>query len=102
VCRPYFIRFARTPAGQGLAVLQTKRTAEAAAYIGNMSADHVGEIGQFLATLLLLQGITDVDEGDKKTLIPKLKQWNRTFAGRLASDVSERCLALLTDDPYVS
>ncbi|KAF8891872.1 hypothetical protein BD779DRAFT_153864 [Infundibulicybe gibba] len=96
---PYFVRFARTPAGQGLAALQTKRTAAAVDEIDQMSADEVGEIGQFLATLLLLQGIGEVDPADKAILIPKLRKWERVFSGRLASDVSERCIALLLDDP---
>lgn len=64
-----------------------------------MPPDSIAEIGQFLATLLLLQGIAEVDEADKATLVPKLKQWERRFQGRLASDTSERCLALITDDP---
>lgn len=96
---PYFVRFARTPAGQGLAALQAKRTAQAVSEISNMGPDEVGEIGQFLATLLLLQGTAGVDASDKSALVPKLKQWKRTYAGRLASDTSERCLALLMDDP---
>jgi hypothetical protein len=90
-----------TTEGQGLAALQTKRTAQAMNDISSMSVDEVGEIGQFLATLLILQGTADVDESDKAVLIPKLKQWRRTYSGRLASDTSERCLALLRDDPFV-
>lgn len=67
-----------------------------------MSIDDVGEIGQFLSTLLLLQGTADVDEADKNTLIPALKRWKRQFpSGRLASEASERCLTLLQDDKYV-
>lgn len=96
--RPYFIHFARTSTGEGLAALQMKRTVEAADSIINMSADEVGEIGQFLATLLVFQGTSGIDENDKKILIPKLKEWERAFPGRLASDTSLRCLALLTDD----
>ncbi|GLB37343.1 putative MYND finger [Lyophyllum shimeji] len=95
---PYFVRFLRTPAGQGIAALQTKRTVQDAPSIGSMTADEVAEIGQFLSTLLVLQGIAEVDEADKAILIPKLKQWERTFPGRLASDTSTRCLTLLTDD----
>lgn len=97
--RPHFIRFSRTPAGQGLAALQAKRTALAASEIGSMSVDEVGEIGQFLSTLLVLQGVANVDAEDKAILIPKLRQWERAFPGRLAANTSDRCLALLTDDP---
>jgi hypothetical protein len=67
-----------------------------------MTVDEMGEIGQFLATLLVLQGTGDVDESDKAVLIPKLKQWKTIYSGRLASDTSERCLALLTDDSFVA
>lgn len=81
-----------------MAALQAKRTAEAVSEIGSMSADEVGEIGQFLSTLLVLQGIADVEDSDKAILIPKLKQWERAFPGRLASNTSGRCLAILTDD----
>lgn len=70
-----------------------------ASEIGSRSADDVGEIGQFLSTLMCLQGVTDVRPEDKAILLPKLRQWERTFAGRLASSTSERCIALLIDDP---
>ena len=66
-----------------------------------MTVDEVGEVGQFLSTLLVLQGVADVDELDKAALVSKLNQWKRIYSGRLASDTSERCLALLTDDPFV-
>jgi len=90
-----------TPQGKGLAALQTKRTAQATDNIDSMTVDDVGEIGQFLATLLVLQGTADLDELDKAILIPKLKQWERKYSVRLASDTSGRCLALLTDDLFV-
>lgn len=96
---PYFVRFLRSPAGQGIAVLQTKRTAESAAEIDNMNADDVAEITQFLSTILLLQPTPEVDEADKKILVKKLRQWAPKFPGRLASNTCERCLALLTNDP---
>ncbi|KAJ7756185.1 hypothetical protein B0H16DRAFT_1538938 [Mycena metata] len=79
---PYFVRFLRSPAGNGIAAMQAKRIADSASEIIVMSVDDVGEIGQFLATLLLLQGIQD-----------------RKFEGRLASETAGRCLALLTADP---
>ena len=90
----------RTSQGKGLAALQTKRTAQATDN-NSMTVDEVGEICQFLSTLLILQGAADADDLDKATLVPKLNQWKRIYSGRLASDTSERCLALLTDDPFV-
>jgi len=80
-------------------VIQTRRTAEAISQNEILSADDIGELGQFLSTLVVLQGIADIDSKDKTILFPKLKQWEREYPGRLASDVSERCLALLKDDP---
>ncbi|KAJ7115565.1 hypothetical protein C8R43DRAFT_1038838 [Mycena crocata] len=96
---PYFIRFLRTPTGQGLAALQVKRVASAATEIGSMSVDDVGEIGQFMSTILLLQGIQDIAAEDKSILLHHLPIWERKFRGRLASETAGRCLALLTDDP---
>ena len=80
-------------------VIQTRRTAEAISRNETLTVDDIGEIGQFLSTLLVLQGIANIDSTDKIILFPKLEQWEREYAGRLASDVSERCLALLKDDP---
>ncbi|KAF9460723.1 hypothetical protein BDZ94DRAFT_1265357 [Collybia nuda] len=73
----------------------------AASEVGGMNADEVGEVGQFLSTLLVLQGVTDIDAEDKAILVPKLRQWERAFLGRLAANTSNRCLALLTEEPHM-
>lgn len=99
--RPYFIRFLRTPAGEGLASLQVKRIATAANEMGAMSVDDVGEILQFCSSILLLQGVQDVDDEDKAILLKHLPDWERKYRGRLASETAGRCLALLNDDPSV-
>lgn len=75
VNRAYFMHLARTSAGECLAALQMKRTAEAADAISKMTADQIGEISQFLSMLLLVQGTSIINEGHKKILIPKLKEW---------------------------
>lgn len=80
-------------------VIQTRRTVEAISQNEILTADEIGEIGQFLSTLFVLQGIADIDSKDKSILFPKLEQWGREYPGRLACEVSERCLALLQDDP---
>ncbi|KAF7373497.1 hypothetical protein MSAN_00559600 [Mycena sanguinolenta] len=98
---PYFIRFLRSPAGAGLAALQAKRVASSDKEISAMNADEVGEVGQWLWTLLLLQGVQDVAEEDKTILLQNLPIWGRKFPGRLASDTTGRCQALLNDDPSV-
>lgn len=92
----------RTSAGHDIAAIQASRTAAEASAIGSsMDVNDVGEIGQFLATLLVLQGVDGISEADKNTLIPNLRQWRKKFAGRLASDTSERCLAMLENDRWV-
>lgn len=101
VCRPYFVRFQRTPAGHGLAVLQANRMATAPAST-HFNIDHVGEITQFLSTLMILQGTEEITEEDKKALLQKLNQWKRTYkgTGRMAESGSERCKTLLTSNTY--
>ncbi|KAJ7160916.1 hypothetical protein C8R46DRAFT_1105960 [Mycena filopes] len=96
---PYFVRFLRSPAGAGLAAMQAKRVANSVNEIPMMSVDNIGEIGQFLATILLLQGIEEVADEDKAILLQHLPIWERRFRGRLASETAGRCLALLSEDP---
>lgn len=99
--RPYFIRFQRTPDGSNLASFQAHRTA----FIPTNSSetldmDSVGEITQFLATLLLLQGTSNLglSDGEKTNIINNLDGWKRKYrgSGRAAEKASERCKALFT------
>lgn len=78
-----------------MAVTQAHRTAISDPVAND--PDVVGEIVQFLATLLLLQGTSSVSEEDKKEIIKKCTQWKQTFrnSGRVAESASERCIALL-------
>ncbi|KAJ7075911.1 hypothetical protein C8R43DRAFT_910692, partial [Mycena crocata] len=89
---PYFIRFLRTSAGQGLAALQAKRIARAALDINAMDVNDVGEIGQFLTTILLLQGTRDVAAEDRDILLQYLPVWDQKFRGELAAETAKRCL----------
>jgi len=100
--RSYFIRFQRSPAGSDLTALQAHRTATAAVSMP-FDIDTVGEITQFLGTLLLLQGTSGVTEDDKKALLSKLSKWKNTYrgTGRTAEKASERCISLLTSRSYV-
>jgi hypothetical protein len=59
--------------------------------------DGIGEICQFLSTLLVLQDVSEVSEEDKGLLVPKLARWKRSGKGALAGNASERCLDLLTN-----
>jgi len=101
-CRAYFVRFQRSPAGSDLVAIQAHRTA-----IDPVSTlldiDTIGEITQFLGTLLLLQGTSGITEDDKKALLSKMNKWKNMYrgTGRAAEKGSERCNALLTSKSYV-
>jgi hypothetical protein len=96
VCRAYFVRFQRTPAGQGLATIQAKRIVESASEM--LDVDPIGEVCQFFSTLLVLQGASDIDEADKTALLRIFKRWKKTYNGMFASETSDRCLKLLAGD----
>ncbi|KAJ7875730.1 hypothetical protein B0H14DRAFT_2343023, partial [Mycena olivaceomarginata] len=99
---PYFVRFLRSPPGDGLAAFQVKRVAGAVDEISTMSADDVAEVGQFLSSVLLLQGIQDVAEDDKAILLLHLPIWGGKYPDRLASETAHRCIALLGGpNPFV-
>ncbi|KAJ6524531.1 hypothetical protein B0H19DRAFT_1200169 [Mycena capillaripes] len=99
---PYFVRFLRSSAGEGLAALQAKRVASAVDEISTMSVDEVAEVGQFLSSILLLQGVQDVAEEDKAILLRHLPNWEIKYRGRLASETAGRCIALLAGpDPHM-
>ncbi|KIY53026.1 hypothetical protein FISHEDRAFT_23718, partial [Fistulina hepatica ATCC 64428] len=91
---PYFARYARMPGGQEITAMQFKRTLDYAVETDKTTppADDVGEIGQFLATLMSVQGTDNIPNEDKQKLKPYLRKWKRVYRGRLASTVSERCL----------
>ncbi|KDQ50887.1 hypothetical protein JAAARDRAFT_41677 [Jaapia argillacea MUCL 33604] len=93
---PYFVRFIGTPDGHGIAALQAKRMNESE--VEHTDRDQIGEMCQFLATLLLLQGVNGIDADEKASLVKRLKKWERTFPGRLASTASSRSLAILNNE----
>ncbi|KDQ28302.1 hypothetical protein PLEOSDRAFT_29855 [Pleurotus ostreatus PC15] len=95
---PYFARFLKTPGGQGIAALHVKHMAQDPT-VGALDADSIGEATQFLSTLLLLQGIADVEQADKTALMPKLRSWVQVYRGQFAAETSSRCIASLTSDP---
>ncbi|KIM82518.1 hypothetical protein PILCRDRAFT_820376 [Piloderma croceum F 1598] len=92
----YFVRFQRSSAGSDLAAIQAHRTAiDPASTL--LDIDTIGEITQFLGTLLLLQGTSGITEDDKKALLSKMNKWKNIYrgTGRVAEKASERCNALL-------
>ncbi|KAH7918275.1 hypothetical protein BV22DRAFT_1024840 [Leucogyrophana mollusca] len=92
----YFVRFQRTEAGSDLASLVAGRIANAET--DTTDADVVGEMCQLLSTLLVFQGAASVSAEDQAKLLPKFRRWRRAYAGRLASETSERCLGTFTGD----
>jgi len=56
---------------------------------------YIVEECQFLSTLLALQGTNAVSEEDLQMLLPKLRQWNRTYRKQQIT----RCLKQLERDP---
>jgi hypothetical protein len=68
----YFARFVRLPEARGMAALQIKRMASND-FPGNYDSDDLGEIGQFLSTMLMFQGDEDVEPQHKAAVLPTLQ-----------------------------
>ena len=100
LCRPYFVRFSGTPAGAGLVVLQAERILADKDNFnpGNKPIDEIAELGQLFSTLLVLQGVQDIKEEDRKKLFALMLQWVKTMPPVFAVEVVERCLMILEDD----
>nr|GAT48156.1 predicted protein [Mycena chlorophos] len=90
----YFVRYMRSPAAVGLVGMQAKRIAEQFDTIATYAADDVASLGQFLSTLLLLQGDEEVEIRDKELLVRRMPEWQTKYPGRLAEEVAERCLGV--------
>lgn len=62
-----------------------------------LDVDQVGELVQFLSTLMVLQGIDDIAAEDQEKLKAKCKAWMRKYRGsqRTAENGSERCYDML-------
>ena len=60
---------------------------------GEETVAEVGEICQFLSTLLILYG-TDIDPEVRRGLIAKLRQWKTQYRGEFAAETAERCLSV--------
>ncbi|KAJ8583035.1 hypothetical protein M405DRAFT_775865 [Rhizopogon salebrosus TDB-379] len=89
---PYFARFLSTSAGPSMCATQAHRIVTGTS--NSTDPSHIVEICQFLSTLLALQGVSAVSEEDLKVLLPKLRQWNRTYQKQQIT----RCLRQLEGD----
>ncbi|KAF7320817.1 hypothetical protein HMN09_00168100 [Mycena chlorophos] len=94
----YFVRYMRSPAAAGLVGMQAKRIAEQFDTIATYTADDVASLGQFLSTLLLLQGDEEVETRDKEILVRRMPEWQTKYPGRLAKEVAERCLGIFREE----
>lgn len=97
-CSPYFVRFTRTPSGAGMAPLLASRIADLdPSTESDLDVDAIGELVQFLSTLMVLQGTQDINAEDKEKVKTKCKAWMRKYrgTGRVAENGSDRCLKML-------
>ncbi|KAF9016110.1 hypothetical protein BDZ89DRAFT_1022994 [Hymenopellis radicata] len=97
---PYFVRFINTPTAAGLAALQVKRILDGKDAFNPQTVSHteIAELGQFLSTLLVLQGLDDIPADDRKKLFDQILQWVRTMPPVFAVETCERCLMMLEND----
>ncbi|KAH8827837.1 hypothetical protein DL96DRAFT_1120602 [Flagelloscypha sp. PMI_526] len=96
---PYFVRFSRLPELRDLPQVQLTRMANNIDQMNaSTSADEIGEIGQFLSTLLALLGGEGINQSDVDKLKPQFKTWERRFPGRLAGNVGDRCMMMLSNN----
>ncbi|OAX40319.1 hypothetical protein K503DRAFT_626483 [Rhizopogon vinicolor AM-OR11-026] len=89
---PYFARFLSTPAGSSMCATQAHRMVTASS--DSVDPTCIVEECQFLSTLLALQGTNAVSDEDRQALLPKLRQWNRTYQKQQIT----RCLRQLEGD----
>lgn len=58
-----------------------------------LDVELVGEMNQFLSTLLLYYGKEAVTPDDRDILEPKMREWKqRYYRKKLAGETAERCL----------
>ncbi|KAI5122323.1 hypothetical protein M0805_002490 [Coniferiporia weirii] len=92
---PYFMHFIRTPAGEGLHVLQAQRMINGTLIRSDTMQDVVAEACQFLSTLLVLCGRDVVSGADRTTLLSRLRAWYAQYRGQFAEQTSGRCIDIL-------
>jgi hypothetical protein len=95
----YFFRFLDTAQAIDMTAIQIKRMA-GADYPDSYGADDIGEIGQFLSSLLGLQGADHADQNDVKAVIPKLRVTTRKYLDQFPGGTTQRCYDFLRGDRY--
>ena len=61
---------------------------------GEGDKDAIGEICQFLSTLLVLQGTVGIQDVREKVL-GQLKKWRLKYRGKFTEKSSDRCITIL-------
>jgi len=92
---PYFIRFSKQPEGANLVAVHSRRLAAKDPFPNGVDASTVGEVCQFLATLIVLQGTESIAPEDRTALAQRLREWKREYTRTFAAETSGRCLTLL-------
>lgn len=93
---PYFVRYMKTPPAKDVTSIFAVRIASLTdSSTASLSRNQIAEIGQFFATLLVLQGQEGISAETRKGVVARFKKWSRTLAGTFAADTSERCLVTL-------
>ncbi|KAH6910221.1 hypothetical protein BKA70DRAFT_1272516 [Coprinopsis sp. MPI-PUGE-AT-0042] len=95
---PYYVRYLKTPdAGEITSNFASRIARLTDDDASGLPRDRVAEIGQFFATLLVLQGQSGISVDTKKAVIDRFKSWGRQWRGTFAQDTSDRCLVVLDD-----
>ncbi|KAK0195913.1 hypothetical protein F5146DRAFT_1027648 [Armillaria mellea] len=97
---PYFVRFLKTEAGQGLSAVQAKRMVASRDSFNpsTESLQIIAEVCQFMATLLVLEGTEKITADEQKSLEAMLTAWLHGMPSAFAKETCERCLSLLSPD----
>jgi tRNA G37 N-methylase TrmD len=90
---PYFVRFCKTPGAASLTATQAHRVAETDK--DALDHDTAAEACQFLATLIMLQGVDQIPAEDVPALKSLMTAWGRRFRGRFAEETAERIQMIL-------
>ncbi|EIW75128.1 hypothetical protein CONPUDRAFT_147299 [Coniophora puteana RWD-64-598 SS2] len=89
---PYFIRFSRLPGGRDLAAIMASKVAAIPLDRTDIQEDIAAAIGQFLATLLAVQGVESVSGEDREKVLKLFRKWSNKFSGSFAEETLGRCI----------
>jgi hypothetical protein len=98
---PYYVRYMKTPAAAEVTSKFAGRIAQLTDSVAlSLPRDRVAEVGQFFATLLVLQGEDGISTDIKKAITKRFKSWSRKWQGTFAEETSDRCLITMAKSRY--